>query len=303
MTSWQANAMKAYMRFDRWRNPPAEKLDVAKSRAWFDTNLARIAPRLELRAEPVVASGVPAEWLELPGARTDRVILYLHGGAYCIGSVAAYRGLAASIAKAAQARALVVDYRLAPEHPFPAAVQDVQAAYQWLLAEGSPPVRVALAGDSAGGGLVLALLISLRDAGQPLPAAGVCLSPWTDLAFSGESWTTRAKLERVLNRVTMGQMAKAYLGAADPRSPLASPHYAELDGFPPLLIQVGSDEVLLSDAEELARKAEEAGVAADLEVWDGMYHAWHIGSRTVPEARRAIDRIGAWLQLRFADAA
>ena len=302
MPSWQASAMKAYMRFNRWRNPPAETLDVAKMRAWFENSIDRLAPRLELEVEDIIAGGVPAEWLEVPGAAADRVVLYLHGGAYCIGSPATHRGLAASIAQAARARALVVDYRLAPEHPFPAAVEDAQAAYRWLLGEGVPPGRLALAGDSAGGGLLLALLASQRDAGQSLPAAGVCLSPWTDLAFSGQSWTTMAKRDLLLNRRTMGQMAQAYLGDTDPRTPLASPHYAGLEGFPPLLIQVGSDEVLLSDAQAFAQKAEAAGVAVDLEIWEGMYHVWHIGSGMVPEARRAIDQAGAWLQQRLVEA-
>ena len=301
MTSWQARTMKAYMRFDRWRNPPAEKLDVAQSRAWFETNVSRIAPRLEVRVESLEAGGVPVEWIEPPGASADRVVFYVHGGAYCVGSASAYRGLAGSIAQAAGARALVVDYRLAPEHPFPAAIEDVETAYHWLVGEGVSPEQVALAGDSAGGGLLLALLASLRDAGQPLPVAAACLSPWTDLAFSGASWRTHARRELVLNRTTMGQMAHAYLGDADPKTFRASPHYAEVEGFPPLLIQVGSEEVLLSDAQALAEKAEAAGVPVDLVVWEGMYHVWHLGSRTVPEARRAIKRIGDWLQHRWAE--
>ncbi len=172
-----------------------------------------------------------------------------------------------------------------------------------LLTQGVVPERVAVAGDSAGGGLALALLVSLRDAGQPLPSAGVCLSPWTDLAFTGSSWATNARRDLVLSRLTLGQMARAYLGDADPRTPLASPRYADLQGLPPLLIQVGGDEALLSDAEIVAQRAEEAGVDVDLEVWDGLYHVWQLGSRLIPEGRRAIEDIGAWLQPHFAESA
>jgi acetyl esterase/lipase len=241
--------------------------------------------------------------LVVPGSQTGRVVLYLHGGAYCLGSLDTYRGLAATVAGAAQARGLLVDYRLAPEHPFPAAVQDAQAAYAWLLDQGIGPQQVALAGDSAGGGLLLALLVSLRDAGRPLPAAGVCLSPWTDLTLSGRSWTTNARRDLLLSAVKLGQMGRLYLGDADPRTPLASPMFADLAELPPLLIQVGGDEALLSDGEEVALRAKAAGVEVELEVWPGMFHVWHLTSQVIPEARQAIERVGTFVQARLAEAA
>jgi monoterpene epsilon-lactone hydrolase len=191
----------------------------------------------------------------------------------------------------------------APEHRFPAALQDAQTAYAWLLDQGIAPEHVALAGDSAGGGLVLALMVSLRDAGQPLPAAAVCLSPWTDLAMSGRSWTTNARRELVVSPAILRQMGQVYLGDTDPRTPLASPLYADLAGLPPLLVQVGGDEGLLSDGEEVALRARAAGVDVELEVWPGMWHVWQLTSRFVPEGRKAIEQIGAFLQPRIAGAA
>jgi len=303
MTSWQCKSLKAYYRLNRLLRPPSEELDIDYERTWLEETMAQYGPRVELDSSTVRAGGVPAEWLVLPGSLTDRVVLYFHGGAYCLGSLDTHRGLAATVARAAQARALLIDYRLAPEHPFPAAVLDAQAAYAWLLDQGIVPEQVALAGDSAGGGLLLALMVSLSEAGQPLPAAGVCLSPWADLSLSGRSWTTNARRELILSAVKMRQMAQLYLGDADPLTPLASPLYADLAGLPPLLIQVGGDEALLSDAEEVALRAKAAGVEVELEVWPGMFHAWQLTSRAIPEARQAIERIGSFLQARFAGAA
>jgi len=303
MTSWQSRSLKAYYRLDRLLHPPKAELDVDRERAWLEATLARYGPKVELKRSTVQAGGVPAEWVVPPGAHADRVVLYLHGGAYCLGSLDAYRTFAASVANAVQARALLVDYRLAPEHRFPAALQDAQTAYAWLLDQGIAPEQVALAGDSAGGGLVLALMVSLRDAGEPLPAAGVCLSPWTDLAMSGRSWTTNVRRELVISPAILRQMDQAYLGNADPRTPLASPLYADLAGLPPLLVQVGGDEGLLSDGEEVALRARAAGVDVELEVWPGMWHVWQLTSRFVPEGRQAIERIGAFLQPRLSGAA
>lgn len=303
MTSWQSKSLKAYYRLDRLLHPPEAKLDVDRERAWLEATLARYGPKIDLQSSIVQAGGVPAEWVVPPGAHANRVVLYLHGGAYCLGSLDAYRSFAASVANAAQARALLIDYRLAPEHRFPAALQDAQTAYAWLLDQGIAPEQVALAGDSAGGGLVLALMVSLRDAGEPLPAAGVCLSPWTDLAMSGRSWTANARQELVISPAILRQMGQAYLGDADPRTPLASPLYADLAGLPPLLVQVGGDEGLLSDGEEVALRAKAAGVNVELEVWPGMWHVWQLTSRFVPEGQKAIEQIGAFLQPHFAEAA
>jgi monoterpene epsilon-lactone hydrolase len=302
MTSWQSKSLKAYYRLNRLLHPSADEVDIDHERTWLEEAMARYGPKVELESSAVRAGSVPAEWLVLPGSLTQRVVLYLHGGSYCLGSLDTHRGLAATIAGAAQARALLIEYRLAPEHRFPAAVLDARAAYDWLLDQGIRPNQIALVGDSAGGGLVLALLASLSDAGRPLPIAGVCLSPWADLSLSGRSWTTNARRELVLSAAIMRQMGQLYLGDADPLTPLASPLYADLTGLPPLLIQVGGDEALLSDAEEVAARAKAAGVEVELEVWPGMFHVWQLTSRAIPEARQAIERIGAFLQARFAEA-
>jgi epsilon-lactone hydrolase len=226
----------------------------------------------------------------------DRVLLYLHGGAYQIGSPATLRHLVALISDAARTRVLSVDYRLAPEHPFPAAVDDTLTAYRWLLANGTDPARIAIAGDSAGGGLTLAALVALRDAGVPLPAAAVAMSPWTDLALTGESLRTRAEADFMLQPAGMRETADTYLAGEDPHHPYASPLYADLRGLPPLLIHVGDAEVILDDSTRFAARARDAGVDVTLEVWDEMPHVWHAFAGLLPEADQAVARIGSWLR-------
>jgi acetyl esterase/lipase len=223
-------------------------------------------------------------------------MLYLHGGGYVIGSLTTHRGLAGRLSQAAKARVLLIDYRLAPEHPFPAAVEDATAAYRWLLAHGCTPARLAIAGDSAGGGLTVATLVALRDAGQPLPAAGVCLSPWTDLEGLGESVTSKASADPIVQKEMLLRLASCYLGDADPRTPLAAPLYADLRGLPPLLVQVGTAEILLDDALRLAERAKAAGVAVTLEAWDDMIHVWQLFAPLLPEGQQAIARIGEFVQ-------
>jgi phosphinothricin tripeptide acetyl hydrolase len=229
-----------------------------------------------------------------------RVVLYLHGGGYVIGSPRSHRHLAAAIAAAGQASALLLDYRLAPEHPYPAAVDDATAAYRWLLEQGVAPGHVVIGGDSAGGGLTVATLLALRDPRLPLPAGGVCISPWVDLTFSGASYRTRAAVDPIVKRPGIDEMARAYLGATAAQTPLASPLFADLRGLPPLLIHVGSDEVLLDDAVQLADRAKTAGVDATLEVWDRMIHVWHWFLPMLDEAQGAVDGIGRFIQSRAA---
>jgi acetyl esterase/lipase len=249
--------------------------------------------------EQTTANGVPGEWVTAEGAAADRAILYLHGGGYVVGSINTHRTLAAGISKAAAARVLLIDYRLAPEHPFPAAVEDALAAYRYLLSAGYAPERLAVAGDSAGGGLTVALLVALRDAGEPLPAAAVCLSPWVDLEGLGASMETQSEVDPVLARQGLNRMAAAYLNGADPRTPLAAPLYADLSGLPPLLIQVGAAETLLDDSTRLAERARAVGVDVTLEPWEEMIHVWQIFAPMVPEGQQAIDRIGVYLQERL----
>jgi acetyl esterase/lipase len=204
--------------------------------------------------------------------------------------------MVARLSKASRARALVVDYRLAPEHPFPAAVDDATAAYRWLLSQNVQPSHIVVAGDSAGGGLTLATLLALRDAKTPLPAAAVCLSPWVDMEGTGASMTTRAKADPVVQKQGLLGMAQLYLGGKDPKSPLAAPLHGDLRGLPPLYIQVGDAETLLDDATRIAEKAKAAGVKVDLEIWPEMPHVWQLFAPLLPEGQQAIDKIGAFVQ-------
>src|SRR5215467_1876317 len=217
------------------RSADLASLTIAERR--LATASFAVPPGAGTAVDPVDAGGVPAEWVAAPGVSPGRVLLYLHGGAYQIGSPATLRRLVALLSGAAQARALSLDYRLAPEHPFPAAVDDAVVAYRWLLAGGTDPARIVIAGDSAGGGLALGTLVALRDAGEPMPAAAVLLSPWTDLALTGESLRTRAAIDMLIKPGGMHQAADVYLAGEDPRHPYASPLYADLRGLPPLLIQ------------------------------------------------------------------
>jgi acetyl esterase/lipase len=250
--------------------------------------------------EPRQANGVPAEWVSAPGAAADRAVLYLHGGGYVLGSIDTHRELAARISQASGARCLVIDYRLGPEHRFPAAVDDAVAAYRFLLDCGYAPGKLAIAGDSAGGGLTVATLLALRDAKLPLPATGVCISPWVDLTGTSQSMTTKAAEDPMVQREPLLVLAKHYLGGADPETPLASPLFADLRGLPPLLVQVGSAETLLDDSTQLAERARKAGVEVELEVWPDMIHVWHAFAALLPEGREGIERIGQHLRKRLA---
>jgi monoterpene epsilon-lactone hydrolase len=279
--------------------PLEADVSVAEMRAGIEA-LASIAPLPDdVTFEPVDAGGLPAEWVTALGARRENVILYLHGGGYVMGSIKTHRELAARLSRAAAARVLLIEYRLAPEHPHPAAVEDATAAYRWLLGIGVAPSRMVIGGDSAGGGLTVATLVALRDAGQPLPAAGVCLSPWVDLEGVGESMATKAAVDPMVQRDPLRKMAAMYLAGQDPRTPLAAPLYADLSGLPPLLIQVGTAETLLDDSIRLAERARKAGVAVSLETWEDMIHVWQAFASLLPEGQQAIERIAAFIKTRI----
>jgi len=282
---------------DMLRGLNFDALTIAERRAATESVAAQPPPGTIV--EQADAGGVPAEWVVADAVPASRVLMYLHGGAYQIGSPATLRHMIALVSAAAQVRVLSVDYRLAPEHPFPAAVDDALAAFRYLLRSGIAPTSLAIAGDSAGGGLALATLIALRDSSEPLPIAAVALSPWTDLALTGESLRTRADVEIMLNPAGMPETAETYLAGADPRHPYASPLYADLHGLPPVLIQVGDAEVILDDSTRFAAKARTAGVDVTLEVWDDMPHVWQAFAGLLPESDKAIERIGQWLQQRF----
>ncbi len=265
-------------------------------RRLYETMLGSMPMDDDIQTERLGVNGVPAEWIYAPGARDDQVLLYLHGGGYVIGSMRTHRVMLSHIARAAGCRVLGLDYRLAPENPFPAPVEDTVAAYRWLLAQGYDPSRIALGGDSAGGGLVVAALVALRYVGEPLPAAGVCLSPWIDMEATGESFTTNATVDPSVSKERIVSIAALYLGGKNPQAPLASPLYADLQGLPPLLVQVGGIETLVDDARALTTRAKAAGVQVDLEVWDDMPHVWHHFAPILPEGKQAIARIGEFLR-------
>lgn len=296
MASWQARILDVYLKVMRRLSGGSGELDVAKERAEVESMAAMFKPFGKVQCEPVVANGVPAEWIIPSAVQPGRVILFIHGGSFNSGSIVSHRTLAGNVALASKARALLIGYRLAPEHPFPAAVEDTLASYEWLLAQGIAPGQIVVTGDSAGGTLALNLLIHLRDHDQPLPAAAVCLSPAPDLTFSGESWAYNFKKDLMLDEGKERRSIEIYLREGDPRSPLASPSFADLHGLPPLLIQIGSHELLLSDAERFAGKAKAAGVDVTLEVWQHMQHEWQFAAKFLPEGKQAISRVGAFVE-------
>jgi monoterpene epsilon-lactone hydrolase len=263
------------------------------------TKLANL-PR-KTKIEKVSFNGISAEWICAKEAHEGRVILYLHGGGYNIGSPNTHRELAAHISMASGAKVLLPDYRLAPEHPFPSALEDATSAYRWLLDTGLTGGDISIAGDSSGGGLSIATSISLRDAGEPSPASIVCISPWTDLEMSGNSIKTHAEIDPMLNLQSLKIMASNYIGDGDPRSPLISPIHADLKGISPLLIHVGSDEMLLDDSTRIAEKAKSAEVDVTIKIYDQMWHAWHLNVRLMPEAKNAIKELGSFIRKHFAN--
>jgi monoterpene epsilon-lactone hydrolase len=252
----------------------------------------------EVRVTEVSAGGVPAHWLAAPGADPGRVLLFMHGGGYELGSLRSDGELAARLGRAGGMRVLFPEYRLAPEHPFPAAIDDVRAAWRWLRADQKLSAgSIAVAGASAGGGLAVALLVATRAAGDALPAAAVLMSPTVDLTSSGASMTERVDQDPFSTPALLGQLASDYLAGADPRTPLASPLFASLAGLPPLLIQVGTADLLLSDAERLAATATEAGVDVTLTIGEGLPHVYPIMLGT-PEAAEATEQTGTFLRAR-----
>lgn len=251
---------------------------------------------IDVVCTPVSAAGVDAEWVTPRSGGGGRCVLYLHGGGYTIGSIRTHRHLAAAVALEAHARVLLVDYRLAPEHPFPAAVDDALAAWQWLVAHAGGSGRCAIVGDSAGGGLTVATLVRARNEGLVLPACAVTMSGWFDLALRGGTMDTRASVDVMCQQAGLARMAAAYLGDGDRRHPCASPLYADLAGLPPMLVQVGDAEVLLDDSRSLVAAARTAGVEVSLEVWDEMIHVFQGFASVFPEGREAVRRVGAFIR-------
>ena len=277
------------------------------ARPQFEALMSRTELPPDVEIEEVEAGGVPCEWVRIAGEAprpSPRVILYLHGGGYTMGSARADRILTAPLARVSGGAVLSVNYRLAPEHPFPAALEDALAAYRWLLTTGRAPGSVILAGFSAGGGLALATLVALREVGDPLPAGAILLSAATDLAASGASHSTNVESDLIDTPSLITQMRTCYLGERDPRTPLASPLYANLEGLPPLLIQVGSDELLRDDSTQVAERAQAVGVPVTLHIGEGMWHGWQATSARTPfpEGQIALQQIGDFVDQLSGDA-
>lgn len=271
-----------------------EELSVDEQRIMMEASAEMFPAEADVSTTETNASGVPADWVTVDASEAECIVLYFHGGGYVMGSRNTHRGLAGRIARATRARVLLPEYRLAPEHPFPAAIEDATTCWRWLLSEGHAPNNIAVAGDSAGGGLALATLLALKAAGDPLPACAVGLSPWTDLEGEGPTAKPGAVDDPMMTPEGLHTSGRQY-AAGDLRNPLAAPLHGNLEGLPPLLLQVGTREVLLSDSTRFAEKAQEAGVEVTLEIEEGLIHVWQMFP-DVPEAQAAIERIGAFVR-------
>ncbi|WP_431284618.1 alpha/beta hydrolase [Humitalea sp. 24SJ18S-53] len=270
--------------------------DMAERRARLDGFGARYPTAADIRVQPVVANGVAAEWTTAPGADPSRVLMFLHGGGYVSGSIASHRHMVAEAGRQAGARTLALGYRLAPEHPFPAALEDALDGYRFLLSQGFAARNIALCGESAGGGLAVATMVSLRDGGAPLPGCAWLSSPWVDLQMLGASMDSKAAIDPLISRAYLQDLARAYLDGTDPWAPLVSPLHADLRGLPPLLIQTGTAETLMDDAIRLAGVAAAADVRVSLQAWPDMIHAWTLFYQDVAAGRRALAEVGAFVR-------
>ena len=248
-------------------------------------------------------ASIPCELIQMEEASTKPVLLYFHGGCYVFGGLNGHRDVAWRLAEAGDVRVLLVDYRLAPEHPFPAALEDAIECYRWLLAQGTTPDNIAIGGDSAGGGLSVATLVNIKNLGMPMPNCSILLSPWTDLSLSGDSIGANADSDVMLTAGALTKTADHYLGQTDHRAPLASPLFADLSGLPATFVQVSESEILLSDAQRLVTKMVEAGGEAMLDTWPKMPHVWQILASRVPEGKAAIVKLGEFLKARLRSAA
>lgn len=300
MASPQAEAAKAMMKAFREAmaaaGGPPPTLEQQRSGMAAAISQSATVPE-GVTVTETYAGGCRAYWHDPSGCAADRVIMYLHGGGYVVGSPKSHERLVGHLAKVTGCRALNVDYRLAPEHPHPAAVTDATNAYRWLLAEGFRPEHIAISGDSAGGGLTLATLLSIKENGLPQPAAAVPLSPWVDMEGLGESMDTNAAKDLIVQRDGLKDMAAQFLGeGTHPRDPLAAPLYGDYRGVAPIYIQVGGDETLFDDSTRVAERAKAAGVEVKLDIFPEMQHVFQASAGNIPEATDAVERIGAYLK-------
>jgi epsilon-lactone hydrolase len=268
--------------------------DIETARQGLEALSALTPLAKDINVEKTSIEGIPAEWVTAPNAVEDRVFLYLHGGAYIMGSCNTHRYIASKLARSTAARVLVPEYRLAPENPFPAAIEDAVKVYRWLISSGFAPDKIIIGGDSAGGGLTLATLISLKDEEEALPALAVLLSPWTDMEGTGESMETRADVDPWLSPDASRTTPALYIRDMDPRHPLVSPIYADLSGLPTMLVHVGNDEILLSDSARLVDRARASGVEITFKIWDEMWHVFQ--TFAISEGQQAIDEIGDFVR-------
>ena len=261
----------------------------------------KMAPKIpdEVKLEAVDANGVSCEWVTMGNADSSKVLLYFHGGGYVFGGLDSHRDLCWRLSEQSGARVLAVDYRLAPEHRFPGAVEDATTSYRWLLEQGYTADKIAIGGDSAGGGLAVATMLNLKNLGVKLPNCAILLSPWVDLSCSGDSIAANAKADPMLSPVAVQKFANLYLDDLDRKAPLASPLFADLTGLPPMLVHVGDTEILQSDAERLVNKINDAGGEAVLEVWPKMAHVFQVLASRIPEGKVAIEKLGEFIKQRL----
>jgi acetyl esterase/lipase len=306
LASWQARVTNLFLRLvvkpnlRRDADLRPERIHAVRRRgAWCARWLVKTLDGTLLR--PVDEGGVRGEWVLAPGAREDRAVFFVHGGGFIIGSPALYRHLVSRLSQAAGCAVFSLDYRLAPENPYPAALDDVLRAWRWLSSDQIEPSKLAAAGDSAGGNLVLAALMRLSGLEQPLPAAVAAMAPWTDLSVSGDSVSTNRRADPYIPAELLRPVAAAYLKGSDPRAPDVSPLFGDFSRFPPLLIHVGSKEVLLDDALRLERAARHSGVDVTLENWQGLPHVFQLFAPFVPEGRRSLQKLGSFLRRHLAE--
>ncbi|SDC61184.1 Acetyl esterase/lipase [Melghirimyces thermohalophilus] len=295
MASRESQIVRQYLQKAKERSQTGKETSIEQRRKEAERMLGGVPLDPDVKVEKLNVEGIPAEWVVAPDAVEEHVFLYLHGGAYILGSCETHRELAARLSRATATRVLVIEYRLAPEHPYPAAVEDAVTAYRWLLSTGVSPEQIVVGGDSAGGGLSMALLLSLKEAGEPLPSCAVLLSPWTDMEGTGESMKSRAHRDPWLEPQSVRATSTLYTQDLDPRHPLVSPIYGDLQGLPPLLVHVGEDEILLDDSVRLVERARDAGVDVTFKRWEEMWHVFQGFAAKVPEGRQSIAEIGEYV--------
>ena len=292
-----SDGIKRISEMVRQNSKVVAKQRVEESRAGFEQFAAMFQVAKDVKIDNVDVNGVSAVWISTPEAVEENVVLYFHGGGYVFGSINTHKEFMSRISRVSNSRVLLIDYRRAPENPFPAALEDAITAYKWLIdSEGIKPENLIIGGESAGGGLTLATLLKLRDTGIPLPAAALVLSPWADLDMTGETIRTKARVDPLANPSDLFFLASLYVGEDDPKNPYISPLYGDLKGLSPMIIQVGSAEILLSDAERIAERAKAADVDVILDIWEDMIHMFQMFALWSPEGQKATEKLGKYIQ-------